>query len=132
MPTFWKKSLRQVWGNPSRLSDSDVLRFQWPSIGKGWERGLLSFALAQSRQGSSDGLTDAELMEHILALPNTSVAVILGQKDRVVPKRLVENFFGKFPTVPIYELNGQGHDPFEEQVDVFVETVGNILDKEND
>lgn len=131
MPNFWKKGLGQVWGNPSHLSDSDVLRFQWPSIGKGWERGLLSFALAQSRQGSSDGVTDAELMEQVLALPNSRVVVIRGEKDRVVPKKLVDGFFNKFPNVTIHELKGQGHDPFEEQVDVFVETVGSILDEEN-
>jgi pimeloyl-ACP methyl ester carboxylesterase len=130
-PNFWKNGLRKVWGNPSRLSDSDVLRFQWPSVGQGWERGLLSFALAQSRQGSSDGKTDAQLMEQVLALPNTTVIVIRGGNDRVVPKQLVDKFFDKFPDVPIYELQGQGHDPFEEQVDVFVETVGTIVDKEN-
>lgn len=130
-PNFWKNGLRKVWGNPSRLSDSDVLRFQWPSVGQGWERGLLSFALAQSRQGSSDGKTDAQLMEQVLALPNTTVIVIRGGNDRVVPKQLVDKFFDKFPDVPIYELQGQGHDPFEEQVDVFVETVGTIVDKDN-
>ena len=123
--------MRQVWGESSRLSESDVLRFQWPSIGAGWERGLLSYTLAQARQGSSDGITDAELMEQVLNLPNTTVTVIRGENDIVVPKTLIKNFFDKFPDVKIYELKGQGHDPFEEQVDVFVETVGQILDREN-
>lgn len=129
-PNFWKKALRQVWGDPNRLSDSDVLRFQWPSIGKGWEHGLLSFALAQARQGSSDGMTDQQLMEQVLELPNTSVVVIRGEKDKVVSKKVVTKFFDKFPNVPLYELEGQGHDPFEEQVDVFVDTVGRILDNQ--
>ena len=131
MPNFWKKGLRRVWGDPNRLSDSDVLRFQWPSIGAGWERGLLSFGLAQARQGSSDGVTDVQLMEEVLNLPNTSVVVIRGEKDQVVPRQMVKNFFDKFPNVPVHELKGQGHDPMEEQVDVFVETVGRILDEES-
>ena len=123
--------MRRVWGESNRLSDSDVLRFQWPSIGAGWERGLLSYALAQARQGSSDGITDAELMEQVLNLPNTTVTVIRGEKDFVVPRTLIKNFFDKFPDVKIYELKGQGHDPFEEQVDLFVETVGQILNQEH-
>ena len=131
MPNFWKKALRQVWGDPDRLSDSDVLRFQWPSIGAGWERGLLSFALAQARQASSDGVTDAQLMEQVLELPNTRVVVIRGEKDQVVPRQFVKNFFDMFPDVPVYELKGQGHDPFEENVDEFVDTVGRILDEMN-
>lgn len=131
MPNFWKKALRQVWGDPNRLTDSDVLRFQWPSISAGWERGLLSFALAQARQGSSDGVTDEQLMEQVLDLPNTKVVVIRGEKDQIVPRKLVDSFFKKFPDVPIYSLEGQGHDPFEEQVNVFVDTVGCILEEEN-
>jgi pimeloyl-ACP methyl ester carboxylesterase len=123
--------LRYIWGDASRLSDSDVLRFQWPSIGTGWERGLLSYSLAQARQGSSDGITDYDLMEQVLNLPNTTVTVIRGENDIVVPRTLIKNFFDKFPDVKIHELKGQGHDPFEEQVDVFVETVGQILDEEN-
>ena len=129
MPNFWKNALRQVWGDPNRLSDSDVLRFQWPSVGAGWERGLLSFGLAQARQGSADGVSDEQLMEQVLNLPNTRVVVIRGDKDKVVPRQLVKNFFDKFPDVPIHELKGQGHDPFEEQTDVFVDTVGRLLDE---
>jgi pimeloyl-ACP methyl ester carboxylesterase len=123
--------LRQFWGDANRLSDSDVLRFQWPSIGAGWERGLLSYTLAQAQQGSSDGISDEQLMERVLKLPNTTVNVIRGEKDIVVPKRLIDSFFSKFPDVKIHELEGQGHDPFEEQVQVFVESVGRILDDEN-
>jgi pimeloyl-ACP methyl ester carboxylesterase len=48
----------------------------------------------------------------------------------VIPRTLIKNFFDKFPDVKIHELKGQGHDPFEEQVDVFVKTVGQILDEE--
>lgn len=128
MPNFWKRGLRQVWGDANCLTDSDVLRFQWPSVGAGWERGLLSFAHAQILHSD---MTDKQLMEHVLSLPNTTVVVIRGAKDQVVPKKLMKKFFDQFPDVPIHELQGQGHDPFEEQVDVFVDTVGRILDQEN-
>lgn len=51
-PTFWRKGLSLAWGDPTtHLSESDILRFAWPSIGKGWEMGLINFT--RSKLGSS-------------------------------------------------------------------------------
>ena len=50
-------------GDPLRLTDSDVLRFQWPSVGQGWEDGLLNFARSRILSSSHPdaALDDAQL-----------------------------------------------------------------------
>lgn len=115
--------MSQAWGDPKRLSDSDVLRFQWPSIGKGWERGLISFARAVQ---SSD---DADLLRRVASLPDTSVVIVYGTKDNVV--RVKEKALDKlkldFPTVKVIKLEGLGHDPFEEDVGTFLTELEKVL-----
>jgi pimeloyl-ACP methyl ester carboxylesterase len=121
---FWRYGLGKAWGDPARLSDSDILRFQWPGVARGWERGLLRFARAQSE--ASD-LSDAELLQRVLNLPNTTVHVIAGSKDRIVPPTTLRKFFAPFPQIHITEMPGLGHDPFEEDVESFVKNVENLL-----
>lgn len=125
-PGFWRKGLSSAWGDAARLKDTDVLRFQWPSIHKGWEAGLTRFARAQTRSFPDDDLgimPDEELLIRVLALPNTTVEVILGGKDRVVSPDRVRRFLEPFPRVPIQKLPDLGHDPFEEDVDAFLNVV---------
>jgi pimeloyl-ACP methyl ester carboxylesterase len=120
---FWKVGLRLVWGNPNRLSNSDAVRFQWPSIGLGWESGLLDFVHEQlwDEYNGHVGETDEGLMQLVLERPNIQpVQVIWGTKDLVIPASVLYGFCSKFPSLPpVIELEGSGHDPFEEQVDEF-------------
>jgi hypothetical protein len=140
-----------AWGNPQLVTDSDALRFAWPSVGVGWERGLLSFARAQARPPVLD---DAALFQRVVQLPHTTVKVIVGSKDRVVSPAMVRRFVQRQQSslssgtssnnnnhdgngkngpsstpqqqvvmVNIQEMEGLGHDPFEENVDGFVELV---------
>ena len=120
-PHFWRKGLQLlVWGGDS-LSDNDVLRYQWPAIGKGWERGLLRFSRAQFLPSE---LSDQELLSRVLELPSVeSVHVIVGVKDKVLSPAMVRKFFKPFPSVRIVEMEGVGHDPFEEDVERFVQVV---------
>jgi len=125
-PGFWRKGLQLVWGDANRLNDSDVLRFQWPAIHRGWEAGLVRFARAQARAFPSDDLglmPDEELLIRALALPNTKVEVILAEKDRVVNPQRSRRFLEPFPIVKVQELAGLGHDPFEEDVDAFLHAI---------
>jgi hypothetical protein len=152
---FWNRGLQMAWGNPQLVTDSDALRFAWPSIGVGWERGLLSFARAQARPPVLD---DAQLFQRVVQLPHTTLKIIVGSKDRVVSPAMVRRFVqrqqqqqqasllssgtssnnnddangknGVLSTPPqqvgmvnIQEMEGLGHDPFEENVDGFVELV---------
>jgi pimeloyl-ACP methyl ester carboxylesterase len=121
---FWRYGLGKAWGDPARLSDSDILRFQWPGVARGWERGLLRFARAQSE--ASD-MSDAELLQRVLNLPNTQIHCIAGSKDRIVPPTQLRKFFAPFPQIQITEMPGLGHDPFEEDVESFVQNVENLL-----
>jgi pimeloyl-ACP methyl ester carboxylesterase len=120
--------LQSAWGDPNKVRDSDVLRFQWPSIGAGWERGLLRFAQAQGNVHNA--LDDATLLKRVLELPNTTVAIILGSKDKVISSKLIRTFLhdNDFEEqVPVIELEGLGHDAFEEDVDAFVDAVEQLL-----
>lgn len=121
-PNFWKRGLSLAWGDPSRLSDSDVLRFQWPSIGKGWERGLLRFSRAQYSE-----VSDEVLMQQVINLPNTRVDVIVGTRDRVISLDRIKRFLKEFPSVRIVAMEGLGHDPFEEATREFVSNVSRLV-----
>ena len=131
-----------VWGDPKKVSDSDALRFQWPSIGSGWERGLLEFARAQGSSSSGgtifaseeddDDDDDVTLLRKVLDLPDTTVAVILGSKDKVIPTSMSLQFFKKnFPNkeIPIITLDGCGHDAFEEDIETFIDAAEQTVNK---
>ncbi|CAJ1893662.1 unnamed protein product [Cylindrotheca closterium] len=120
---FWRRGLETVWGDKSRLRDNDVLRFQWPSVGLGWERGILEFARAQlSAFDEEDLQDDRTLLRRVMDMPNTKVMVILGGSDRVIPASFSRNFFNDFG-LPVQEMVGLGHDPFEEKPEEFSELV---------
>ena len=119
-----------AWGDPNVVTRSDALRFQWPSIVAGWERGLLAFT--RSRLFSKCYYQDGELklLDDVIKLPNTSVVIVHGSKDPVVPvanSRRIEEHWKS--SVMYIELDGQGHDPFEEGMEEFVEKVVSIIHK---
>lgn len=125
-PGFWRSGLKVAWGDAKRLKDNDVLRFQWPSIHRGWETGLVRFTRAQSKLFQHDRLgpmPDEELLIRVLAMPNTRVEVILGENDRIVPTDRVRKFLKPFPNISVTELAGLGHDPFEEDVEAFLQAI---------
>jgi pimeloyl-ACP methyl ester carboxylesterase len=131
----WRNGLKLAWGDPGNLSESDVTRFSWPSIGMGWEQGILNFSRAQMTHIDDDDDEndhelddDKTLVQRVSELPNTKVVVILGSKDRIVPSQQVRKFFEPFPDVPIVELDGLGHDAFEEGTDTFCDTVERLID----
>ncbi|KAG7353482.1 serine aminopeptidase, S33 [Nitzschia inconspicua] len=126
----WKTGLKAAWGDPAKVTDGDVLRFSWPAIGLGWEEGILRFASAQAMQQEDELDNDNTLMQRVLELPNTKVAIILGSRDRVVTSNQVRRFMkvadpnGK---VKMIELDGLGHDAFEEDEQTFCRTVDELL-----
>ena len=122
---FWRKGLEAAWGDRKRLLDGDVLRFQWPSIGLGWEDGLFKFAQAMSMPTSN---TDRELLESALE-SNARITVIVGTSDMVVSSRMLKKFLKPYlDRIRIVEMEGLGHDPFEEDVEGFVQLVKGLLD----
>lgn len=123
-PGFWRKGLELAWGDPRRVKDSDALRFQWPSIGKGWEKGFIGFSAAQLLPGD---MSDAELLQSILDR-GIAVDVVLGAKDKIVPEKHVRQFLREFPSVRVVSMEDMGHDPFEEDVDGFVNVVSKLVD----
>jgi len=132
----WRKGLESAWGDPDVTEDSDVLRYSWPSIGCGWEEGILNFAGAQVLPVDDELDDDFILMRTVLDLPHTKVLIILGSKDRVIPTRSVERFLEQVVSsesgennndVPIVEMEGLGHCAFEEDREAFCETVEQLV-----
>ena len=125
----WKQGLQLAWGDPQRLSESDVLRFQWPSIGSGWERGLIQFSRAQSQPRD---WSDGELLAQVMAMEHTKVVVIYGTADKVIKPDMIRSFFQSdtsFTSIPLIGMPGMGHDPFEEDPDGFVTIVEDLVSR---
>mmetsp|Transcript_2222 Transcript_2222/g.4769 ORF Transcript_2222/g.4769 Transcript_2222/m.4769 type:complete len:678 (-) Transcript_2222:162-2195(-) len=118
---FWRKGLTLARGHPDRLSDSDVLRFAWPSIGKGWEEGLINFTRSKLSLPALP-LDDAQLLREVSNLKDTKVVIVYGSNDRVVriEGAAAERLRAEFPKVAVVRMEGLGHDPFEEDVDGFL------------
>ena len=127
-PRFWNNGLRIAWGNPDRVTDSDALRFQWPSIGFGWESGLLAFSRSRITSTCPYNGGELQLLEDVLNMPNTRVIIVHGTSDPVVPlstsRKIVNHFKDQISFV---EMEGKGHDPFEEGVEEFVEIVESMV-----
>ena len=121
---FWLNGLRLAWGNPKLVKQSDALRFQWPSIGAGWERGILAFTRSRLFSICTYHGGEQKLLDDVIRLPNTSVVLVHGTNDPVIPvssSRKIAERHGS--TVTYIELDGQGHDPFEEGTKEFVDKV---------
>jgi len=122
---FWRKGLALAWGNVNKLSDSDVLRFQWPSIGQGWEEGLINFTRARilsSPIPSQHMLDDEELLAEVANLKDTRVIIVYGSNDKVVriEGSVAEKLKVDYPNIKLIRMEGSGHDPYEENVDEFM------------
>jgi len=136
----WRKGLAAAWGEPQSLEETgEILRYSWPSVGTGWERGILSFCGAQVLPEQDPFDDDVVLMQAVLGLPNTKVLIVLGEKDRVVPRSSVFSFLEKVrvataasgaatKTVPVVvELESLGHVAFEEDPKTFCDTVEQLV-----
>jgi len=126
-PKFWNKGLRAVWGDPEKLSDTDALRFQWPSIGQGWENGLLAFTRSRLFSICPYSGGELQLLKHVAKMKNTKVIIVQGTNDPVVPLRMSRKIAESLEEVQFVEIDGSGHDPFEEDVEDFVNKIEEVL-----
>jgi pimeloyl-ACP methyl ester carboxylesterase len=133
-PNAWKKGLQGAWGNSSKVQEhSEVLRYSWPSIGSGWEDGLLRFAKAQMLPMENELDDDLVAFRKVLEDPNAQILIVLGSKDKVVPTLSVRAFLEKvrqsqpYREPVVVELDGLGHCAFEEDCETFCKTVEDLV-----
>jgi len=120
---FWNKGLRLVWANPDLVTDNDSLRYQWPSIGLGWEKGLLAFTRSRLTTTCIYSGREIELLRDVVNMPNTKVVIVHGSKDRVIPPGMSQKITDTLEKVILVEALGEGHNPFEENLYKFIETI---------
>ncbi len=122
-----------MWGNPDVVSDSDALRFQWPAIGLGWESGLLAFTRSRIASICSYSGGELKLLKDVLKQRNTSVIIVHGERDRIVPLSMSQKIVNldafKDEDITFISMPGQGHDPFEEGCEEFVGIIESELCK---
>jgi len=123
----WKLGLQGAWGDPSLVSDNDVLRYRWPSISKGWEEGLVNFSRERFSGAATYRGGDVKLLSDVVNLPNTKVYIIHGTKDKVIPFAYSQNLARIFSKVQVEPLDGLGHTCFEEKPDEFARLVEQLL-----
>ena len=124
-PSFWKRGLSSAWGDPKRLNEKDIRRFRWPAIASNLESGLLAFARAQVQKIDAYDGGDLQLLKDVVDLPNIDVTIVHGTKDLIVPitnsEQLVK-IIGE-TRIQLLTMDGLGHDPFEENVDEFIDII---------
>ena len=68
------------------------------------------------------------MLDDVLKLPNTSLVIVHGTKDPVIPIRMSQQIAQRLNSSITYvELPDQGHDPFEEGIEDFVEKMANVI-----
>ena len=116
-----------VWGNPSLLSDTDALRFQWPSIGRGWEKGLLAFTRSRVSSTCYYNGGELQLLQDVADMDKTKVIIVHGTLDPLVPMQrsvdIVERRRHGNKDIIFLEMESVGHDPFEENTDEFLRII---------
>lgn len=126
---FWQVGMQQTCGKKV-LSYENCLAFQWPSIGRGWEDGMLAFAKSRVLSVCPYAGGELELLDDVLMLPEVSVLIIHGTNDTVVPISMSRGIVkGAFGDINLVEIEGAGHMPMLENPVDFVDLIKVQVDK---
>ena len=70
------------------------------------------------------------MLKEVSNLPDTTVVIMYGSKDKIVQIEgdVAEKLRREFPSVRLVRLEGLGHDPFEEDVETFLSELEKSLD----
>lgn len=124
---FWKKGLAAAVADSSRVSESTLLRYRWPSVAENLEKGLISFVKAQMRYLKNRNTI--KMLEDLVELPNITIFILHGSKDPIVPISNSEALAQRFPQIRLLSLEGYGHNPHEENIDFFVQNVYKLVNE---
>jgi len=68
-----------------------------------------------------------QLLEDVAKTINTKVIIVAGTNDPVVPFGMVKKIAESVGEVQFVQIDGAGHDPFEEDVEQFVTRINELL-----
>lgn len=61
-------------------------------------------------------------------MENTSIIIIHGTNDRIVPMKMTTDMVNSIKgRIKFISIDGQGHDPFEENVQLFVDKLSTVI-----
>lgn len=114
-----EKSLANVYGDPSRITDELVDRYYELTLHPGNRRAFIE------RTGKRGNLTDTLLIKR-LTMP---ALIIWGDRDRLIPVACARKFARDLPRDTLVVFEGLGHVPMEEAPELTVRAVQSFLTK---
>jgi pimeloyl-ACP methyl ester carboxylesterase len=116
---FTARVLKNVYHNHELISDEIISGYEKPFHAINWEAGLWEFSLAPHARNLWQRMEE-------LTIP---VMVIAGDDDHVIPTRHSQRLAEATPGSEFVLVPESGHDPQEEQPELFMRAVNRFLSK---
>eukprot|EP00565_Helicotheca_tamesis_P005541 CAMPEP_0185739574 /NCGR_PEP_ID=MMETSP1171-20130828/35720_1 /TAXON_ID=374046 /ORGANISM="Helicotheca tamensis, Strain CCMP826" /LENGTH=316 /DNA_ID=CAMNT_0028411181 /DNA_START=748 /DNA_END=1698 /DNA_ORIENTATION=+ len=126
-PGFWSAGSYHTIGFYWDLS---ILGFQWPAISHDWERGILGFVKSRLVSACPYAGGELELLNDVLMLPKTSLIIIHGTNDDIVPISMTRKILQEVSDgIQFFEMEGKRHMPQVEKPEEFMALVESHIHK---
>ena len=123
---FWRSGLSKAMTG-GVVSDDVVQRYRLPSLVQGWERGLFDFVTRKGKDsGNEGGKGGWELLSSVASETGTRVIILHGKEDSIISVRNSKKLIEGNDQIELVELEGVGHVPHEEDVNLFVDCVKKV------
>lgn len=106
-----KRNVRQVYGDPDKVTDEIIDRYHELLLRKGNRGSMVKYFKTLKKYSSDDTLAQN--------IPNIKAPTLLmwGENDRWAPLALIERWQQDLPTIQVKTYPGAGHVPMEELPD---------------
>ncbi len=125
---FWRRGLALARGDPTQPVPDHIVDLYMRPIGwPGWDYGLLNFSRAMALYQAVAGHDAWRRLTHVVEA-GTTVVIVHGDRDRVVPIANSRALVRAIPKIRLVEMEGLGHVPHEETPDQFANVVQGVID----